>query len=219
MSGRRMDFDQRPELAFGSVDMLVPRDYWVQPSPAEIAAFASTSTSKEGPPPRTPGPIKHVFAIDVSFTASKTYMIQQAVRAIREALYPEPSEDGEANGTTHRTLVPGSKIAILTFDTTIHFYNLSPSLEQPQMMVVADLDDMFLPMYEGLLVDPDESRCVVGTPDKELCRTIAQDRHRAASNQHRDVLCGQHDCGSGNGRSGQSLSRNTSMQHGPPLHG
>ena len=166
VSGRRLDFDQRPELAFGSVDFLVPKDYWVQPSPAEVAAFASSptgqaSTSKEaGPQPRTPEPIKNIFAIDVSFTAGKTYMIQQVVRAIRESLYSQTTEEGgQTNGNTlHSSIAPGSKIAILTFDTTVHFYNLSPSLEQPQMMVVADLDDMFLPMYEGLLVDPVESR-------------------------------------------------------------
>jgi protein transport protein SEC24 len=31
------------------------------------------------------------------------------------------------------------------------------SLEQAQMMVVTDLDDMFVPISEGLLVDPYES--------------------------------------------------------------
>ena len=174
MSGRRMDLDQRPELAFGSVDMLVPKEYWVQPSPAETAeASSQASTSKVVLEPRRPEPMRIVFAIDVSFTAGKTYMIQQTVRAIRAALFPEAVSEETTNGTHALSdgdetpeqsekktakLPVGARIAILTYDTTVHFYRLMPGLDQPQMLVVSDLDDMFLPAYEGLLVDPQESR-------------------------------------------------------------
>ena len=51
-------------------------------------------------------------------------------------------------------LPSGSKIGILTFDRSIHFYNLHSSLETAHMMIVGDLEDVFCPLQEGLLVDP-----------------------------------------------------------------
>lgn len=33
-----------------------------------------------------------------------------------------------------------TKIGFLTFDSTIHFYNLQEGLSQPQMLVVSDID-------------------------------------------------------------------------------
>lgn len=60
--------------------------------------------------------------------------------------------------------VPGDErtlVGFLTFDTTLHFYNLKPSLSQPQMMVIAELDDPFVPLPDDLLVNLKESRWVV----------------------------------------------------------
>lgn len=42
-----------------------------------------------------------------------------------------------------RLRLPGdsrTKMGFLTFDSTIHFYNLQEGLSQPQMLVVSDLD-------------------------------------------------------------------------------
>lgn len=33
-----------------------------------------------------------------------------------------------------------TKIGFLTFDSTVHFYNLQEGLSQPQMLVVSDID-------------------------------------------------------------------------------
>lgn len=33
-----------------------------------------------------------------------------------------------------------TKVGFLTFDSTIHFYNLQEGLSQPQMLVVSDID-------------------------------------------------------------------------------
>lgn len=48
-----------------------------------------------------------------------------------------------------------------TFDSGVHYYNLKASLSQPQMLVVPDLTDAFLPVPEDLLVNLSESRAVV----------------------------------------------------------
>ncbi len=35
-----------------------------------------------------------------------------------------------------------TRVGFLTFDNTIHFYNLQEGLSQPQMLVVSDIDGM-----------------------------------------------------------------------------
>ena len=126
-SGRRVDFDNRPELRFGTVDFVVPREYW----------------AKE----HEPKPIHWIIAIDVSSESVKKGIPEAAADAIRSALY------GENGG-----LPQGAKVAIVTFDRSIHFYNLSASLDQPQMMVIPDVEEAFVPMQENFFVDPQDSR-------------------------------------------------------------
>ena len=47
------------------------------------------------------------------------------------------------------------------YDSTLHFYALKPGSSQPQMMVVAELDDPFCPAPDDLLVNLQESRDAV----------------------------------------------------------
>lgn len=164
MSQRRMDLDQRPELRLGSVDFVVGKEYWVQDNP-----------SAPGASPREPQPLHYVFAIDVSWTSSKCGLVKEVVAGLKELLYGGDDLSGSSG------LPAGSKIAILTFDRTVQFFNLKAGfrssypraeqtsyaarctqagLEQAQMLVVPDLADMFIPLSEGFLVDPVESRCV-----------------------------------------------------------
>ena len=46
-----------------------------------------------------------------------------------------------------------AKVAFLTYDSNVHFYNLKPILKQPQMMVITDSENIFLPQQEDLLVN------------------------------------------------------------------
>lgn len=91
--GRRVDMDNRPELKFGTVDFVVPKEYW----------------AKE----HEPKPLHWIIAVDVSHESVKRGIPAVAADAIRSALY------GETAG-----LPAGAKVAIVTFDRTIHFYNL-----------------------------------------------------------------------------------------------
>lgn len=50
-------------------------------------------------------------------------------------------------------LLPGdtrTQIGFITYSSSIHFYNLSSS--QPQQLIVTDIDDVFIPTPDGLLV-------------------------------------------------------------------
>merc|ERR550532_598823 len=54
-------------------------------------------------------------------------------------------------------------MGIITFDTALHFYNLNSSLSQPQMLVVSDLEDLFLPLPDDMLVHINESETAIMT--------------------------------------------------------
>ena len=100
---------------------------------------------------KPPQPMRLLFMIDVSNDAVNRGVPKAACESIRHTLY------GEREGA----LVPEASIAIVTFDKDIHFYNLSPSLDESQMLVVSDLEDVFVPMSSGLFVDPQASSHVV----------------------------------------------------------
>lgn len=53
------------------------------------------------------------------------------------------------------------KVGFITYSNIVHFYNLKPSLAQPQMMVVGDVQDVFMPLLDGFLCDPEESESLI----------------------------------------------------------
>lgn len=53
------------------------------------------------------------------------------------------------------------QVGVLTFDRSLHFYNLRAGQAQPQMLVVSDIDDPFVPRPDDLLVNLQESRPVL----------------------------------------------------------
>lgn len=133
-TGRRHDIQERFELTRGTVEYVAPASYCSRP-------------------PQVPG---YLFVIDVSYNAVQSGMVLSACAAIREVLrnlpVPNTGRPDEASPC---------KIGIVTFDRTIHFYNLTASLSQPQMMVVSDVEDVFLPLSSGLLVNAHSSRDVI----------------------------------------------------------
>ncbi|KAI8911354.1 Sec23/Sec24 trunk domain-containing protein [Powellomyces hirtus] len=99
---------------------------------------------------RDPKPASYVIAIDVTWNSIQSGLLKQVVEGIRELLYTGP-----------KSIPAGTKIGFITFDKAVHFYNLSPGLDQPQMLIVSDIGDMFVPLNAGFLVDPHESRAVI----------------------------------------------------------
>lgn len=41
-----------------------------------------------------------------------------------------------------------TKVGFITFDSTIHFYNLQEGISQPQMLVVSDIEGIFI-LFKG----------------------------------------------------------------------
>ncbi|KAI9206218.1 Sec23/Sec24 trunk domain-containing protein [Polychytrium aggregatum] len=133
MMGRRVDLAQRPELRYGSVEFTASKDYIARP----------------------PVPLSYVFAIDVSWSSHSSGLLARCAQSIKELLYGEPPV-GVVSG--RRGLPPGTKVGFLTFDRSVHFYNLKANLDHPQMLVVPDINEIFVPLNDGFLVDPNESR-------------------------------------------------------------
>ncbi|CAG8444204.1 9233_t:CDS:10 [Ambispora gerdemannii] len=98
---------------------------------------------------RPPQPPVYLFVIDVSFPAVQSGIVATAARTILESLDRLPNEDNR------------TKIGFITVDTSLHFYSLSPNTTEPQMLVVSDLEDVFLPQPDDLLVNLSEARTVV----------------------------------------------------------
>lgn len=55
------------------------------------------------------------------------------------------------------------QVGVCTFDSMVHYYSLKSNLSQPQLYVVPDLADPFLPVPDDLLVNLSDSRAVVET--------------------------------------------------------
>lgn len=110
---QRMDHVRRPELNRGTIDFAVPSDYWATNPPQRLAM---PYFSAEPPPsgPRRPLPLNYVFALDVSNEAQRSGLLHTACASILDILFGP-----------NACCPPESEIAILTFDVTLHFYDLS----------------------------------------------------------------------------------------------
>jgi protein transport protein SEC24 len=82
----------------------------------------------------------------------------------------------------------GAKVGIVTFDKAMHFFNLSPELEQAQMMVMPDIEEPFVPLSEGLFVDPQESKTVIAQLLNQLPQMFNPDLHNGVRNPEPALL-------------------------------
>ncbi|KFO26588.1 Protein transport protein Sec24A [Fukomys damarensis] len=106
---------------------------------------------------RPPQPPVYLFVFDVSHNAFETGYLNSVCQSLLDNL----------------DLLPGNtrtKIGFITFDSTIHFYSLQEGLSQPQMLIISDIDDIFIPMPENLLVNLNESKELV----QGLLKTLPQ---------------------------------------------
>uniref|UniRef100_A0A674GMS9 SEC24 homolog A, COPII coat complex component n=1 Tax=Taeniopygia guttata TaxID=59729 RepID=A0A674GMS9_TAEGU len=106
---------------------------------------------------RPPQPPVYLFVFDVSHNAVETGYLNTVCQTLLDNLDSLP-------GNTR------TKIGFITFDSTIHFYSLQEGLSQPQMLIVSDIEDVFIPMPENLLVNLNENKELI----QDLLRTLPQ---------------------------------------------
>ncbi|XP_051561432.1 protein transport protein Sec24D-like isoform X3 [Myxocyprinus asiaticus] len=131
--GRRMDLYERPELSLGSYEFVATLDY-----------------CKNNKPPNPPA---YVFMIDVSYNNIKSGLVKLICEELKILLDRLPKEEGAESSAI--------KVGFVTYNKILHFYNVKSALAQPQMMMVSDVAEMFLPLLDGFLVNFQESRAVI----------------------------------------------------------
>ncbi|KAM9188758.1 protein transport protein Sec24C isoform 4-T5 [Mergus octosetaceus] len=132
-TGKRVDFYDRPELSLGSYEFLATVDY-----------------CKNN---KFPSPPAFIFMIDVSYNAVKSGLVRLICEELKSLLDYLPRE-----GNMEESAI---RVGFVTYNKVLHFYNVKSSLAQPQMMVVSDVADMFVPLLDGFLVNVNESRTVI----------------------------------------------------------
>ncbi|KDQ09348.1 hypothetical protein BOTBODRAFT_179058 [Botryobasidium botryosum FD-172 SS1] len=95
---------------------------------------------------RPPQPPVYVFLLDISHAAVSSGMVATATRTILESLDRLPNADNR------------TKVAIIAFDVALHFFSIPPGGTEASMLVVSDLDDVFLPKPTDLLINLSETR-------------------------------------------------------------
>ncbi len=97
---------------------------------------------------RPPQPPVYLYLLDVSHAAVETGYLKLFCDVLLEELEKIPGDT--------RT-----QIGVITFDSSVQFYNLAENLNQPHQLVVSDIDDIFLPCPNDLLVNLNESKRLV----------------------------------------------------------
>lgn len=99
---------------------------------------------------RAPQPCIYMFLIDVSHMAVSNGMVKTVASSIKKAI-------SDITGDRR------TQIGFITYDHQLHFYNLQESLSRPQMMIVPEIDELFIPSPEDLLVNLEGSTEVIET--------------------------------------------------------
>lgn len=84
--------------------------------------------------------------MDVSYSAISTGMVATAARTLLESLDRIPNADDR------------TKISLICVDSCLHFFTLPEGSSEPSMLVVGDLDDVFLPKPNDILVNLVEAK-------------------------------------------------------------
>ncbi|XP_051751434.1 protein transport protein Sec24C [Ctenopharyngodon idella] len=85
-----------------------------------------------------------LMAIDISASAMRTGQLDHICQQISSQL--------QALNGPDETDQSDLRVGLMTYDSRIHLYNLSPALSRPHMMVITDCEELELPVVEGLLV-------------------------------------------------------------------
>lgn len=124
--GKRRDLDQRPELSFGSVDLIVSNPMYFSDNKSK------PEEGIEFQPKNIPAPLSYVFVIDVSNFAQSSGIVSTVISNLKQVVRHMASSCANC------------RVSFITFGSTVHFYNIKNGVH-PQIMVVGDIKDVFLP--------------------------------------------------------------------------
>nr|XP_007997845.2 protein transport protein Sec24D isoform X1 [Chlorocebus sabaeus]XP_007997847.2 protein transport protein Sec24D isoform X1 [Chlorocebus sabaeus] len=131
--GRRLDHYEKPELSLGSYEYVATLDYCRKNKPPSPPAF--------------------IFMIDVSYSNIKNGLVKLICEELKTMLEKLPKEEQEE--------MSAIRVGFITYNKVLHFFNVKSNLAQPQMMVVTDVGEVFVPLLDGFLVNYQESQSVI----------------------------------------------------------
>ena len=97
-------------------------------------------------------PPTYVFIFDVSQPAVESGYLHQATSTIKGIL-----DEGTLPGGDR------TRVCFMAYDKNLYYFNLRSTLKQPQLIVVPDCTDNYLPLPEDLLVSLNDSFEIIGT--------------------------------------------------------
>ncbi|GLV32062.1 Secretory 24CD [Carabus blaptoides fortunei] len=147
-TGQRVDRYERPELILGTYEFVATKDY------CRNNIF--------------PKPPAIIFVIDVSYNNIKSGLVHLLCAEMKEIIKHLPIDQGREKSNM--------KVGFITFNNTVHFYNIKGNLAQPQMMVVGDTQEMFMPLLDGFLCDIEESAGVIDSLMVQIPTMFAETR-------------------------------------------
>jgi protein transport protein SEC24 len=131
--GLRSDIDRRPELYYGSVEFVATAEY-----------------CKEG---KIPGPPAYIFVVDVGYNSVQSGLLSLWATSILSLLENLPKEKEQEKSSI--------RVGFITYGKAIQFFKLKGTQAQPQVMVLTDIEDVFMPLLDGFIVDLEEAKPVV----------------------------------------------------------
>lgn len=147
-TGQRVDRFERPEFMLGAYEFVATKDY------------CRNNTF--------PKPPALIFLIDVSYNNIKNGMVHLLCGQMKEIVKLLPKDEGAEKSNM--------RVGFITYNNTVHFYNIKGCLARPQMMVAGDVQDMFVPLLEGFLCDPMESEAVIDSLMEQIPAMFADTR-------------------------------------------
>ncbi|XP_050445798.1 protein transport protein Sec24C [Cataglyphis hispanica] len=147
-TGQRLDRYERPELMLGTFEYIATKDY-----------------CRDNVFPKSPA---IVFVIDVSYNTVKSGLVSLLCTKMKSIIKNLPIDAGKTKSNM--------KVGFITYNNTVHFYNINPCLAQPQMMVVGDIQDVFMPLLDGFLCDVEESETVIDSLMAQIPQMFADTR-------------------------------------------
>lgn len=148
-TGKRVDAYDRPELCLGSYEYVATKDY-----------------CKNSLLPKEPA---FIFMIDVSYNSVKSGLVHLICERLKSDILSYLPKDMGAEESEVR-------VGFVTYAKEIHFYNVKSNLAQPQMLVVSDLEDVFVPLLDGFLVKLSESEAVIDSLLSQIPQMFAESR-------------------------------------------
>lgn len=131
----------------GSVEFVAPVEYMVRPPQAPVYVFvidvsaASVSRGALSIAAHTIQSVRAPACCCATHTRAGT-LSPPPPPSLPRPPFPPPHQ--VLDGMTDDRI----QVGFVTFDTAVHFYSLRAGLSAPQMLVVPDIDDLFMPVPE-----------------------------------------------------------------------